>query len=102
MAKPNFTALVAANDNMALGAYRALYQAGIAIPDDVSIVGFDDIPEAAYYTPSLTTVRVDHIQLGMAGFEYLIQLLDDPETSIEPRTIEPKLIVRESTAAVTR
>lgn len=96
----SFTAIVAANDSMALGAYRALHQAGLTIPGDVSIVGYDDIPEAAYYCPPLTTVRVDHVRLGMAGFEYLIQLLDDPETTVESRLIEPKLIVRDSTIPV--
>ncbi len=95
-----FSAVVAANDSMALGAYRALHQAGLRVPDDVSVVGFDDILEAAYFTPPLTTVSHDYIQLGSVGFEYLMQLMDDPETHIEQRLIRPKLIVRESTARI--
>jgi DNA-binding LacI/PurR family transcriptional regulator len=95
-----FSAVIAANDSMALGAYRALHQAGLSIPDDVSVVGFDDILEAAYFTPPLTTVSHDYIQLGAIGFEYLMQLMDDPETPIEQKVIRPKLIMRESTAPV--
>jgi DNA-binding LacI/PurR family transcriptional regulator len=93
-----FSAVIAANDSMALGAYRALHQAGLSVPDDVSVVGFDDILEAAYFTPPLTTVSHDYIQLGAMGFEYLLHLIDDPETVVEQRLIQPKLIVRESTA----
>lgn len=95
-----FSAVVAANDSMALGAYRALHQAGLSVPDDVSVVGFDDILEAAYFTPPLTTVSHDYIQLGAMGFEYLMQLMDDPETRIEQKLIRPKLIVRDSTSPV--
>lgn len=96
-----FSAVIAANDSMALGAYRALHQAGLRVPDDVSVVGFDDILEAAYFTPPLTTISHDYIQLGSLGFEYLMQLMDDPETIIEQKRIRPKLIVRESTAPAT-
>jgi len=97
-----FSAVIAANDSMALGAYRALHQVGLAVPDDVSVVGFDDILEAAYFSPPLTTVRHNYIQLGALGFEYLLQLMDDPETPIEQKVITPKLIVRESTAPLER
>jgi DNA-binding LacI/PurR family transcriptional regulator len=93
-----FTAVVAANDSMALGVYRALYEAGLHVPEDVSVVGFDDIQEAAYFTPPLTTVRHDFIQLGAQGFEYLLKLMDDPDTQIEQRIILSKLILRDSTA----
>jgi DNA-binding LacI/PurR family transcriptional regulator len=98
----DFTAVIAANDNMALGAYRALHQEGLSVPDDVSVVGYDDIEEAAYYIPPLTTLTHDYIQLGALGFDYLMQLMDDPETTIEQKVIRPKLIVRESTASVSR
>ncbi len=93
-----FSAVIAANDSMALGAYRALHQAGLRVPEDVSVVGFDDILEAAYFTPPLTTVSHDYIQLGASGFAYLMRLMDDPEMVFEPQLIRPKLIVRESTA----
>jgi len=97
-----FSAVIAANDSMALGTYHALHQAGLSVPDDVSVVGFDDILEAAYFTPPLTTVSHDYIQLGVLGFEYLMLLMDDPETMIEQKVIRPKLIVRQSTSPVSR
>ncbi len=92
-----FTALVAANDSMALGAIRALHEAGLTVPQDVSVVGFDDIPEAAYFTPPLTTVRRNLIQLGVTGFEYLMQVMDDPDALPQQQVIVPRLIFREST-----
>jgi DNA-binding LacI/PurR family transcriptional regulator len=95
-----FSALIAANDNMALGALSALHQHGLRVPDDVSVVGFDDIPEAAYFIPPLSTVRHDFIQLGASGFEYLLQLMDDPQTPIVQKVIAPKLILRESSQPV--
>ncbi|QPC83851.1 LacI family DNA-binding transcriptional regulator [Phototrophicus methaneseepsis] len=95
-----FTAVIAANDNMALGAYRALHQAGLSVPDDVSVVGYDDIPEAAYYTPPLTTIRQNFIELGNSGFDYLLQIMDEPGTRIRQQLVEPKLIIRESTRSI--
>jgi LacI family transcriptional regulator len=94
----SFSAVIAANDNMALGALYALHEFGLNVPDHVSVVGFDDIPESAYFIPPLTTVRHNYIQLGALGFEYLLQLMDDPETPIVQKVITPKLIVRASAA----
>jgi DNA-binding LacI/PurR family transcriptional regulator len=96
----SFTAVIAANDSMAFGALRALYEVGLRVPEDVSVIGFDDIPEAAYFTPPLTTVRHNFIQLGIVGFEYLMQLMDDPETPIEQKIIVPKLILRDSVTSI--
>jgi LacI family transcriptional regulator len=93
----SFTAVVAANDSMAAGAIRALHQSGLSVPDDVSLVGYDDIPEAAYLLPALTTVRQNFIRLGISGFEYLLELMDDPETVPAQRTFSPELVIREST-----
>ena len=56
-----------ANDQMALGLLAALHEEGLAVPDDVSVVGFDDLPEAPYFTPPLTTVRQDFAELGRRG-----------------------------------
>ncbi len=97
-----FTALIAANDSMAFGAMRALTQQGFIIPDDVSVVGFDDIPEAAYFSPPLTTVRHNYIQLGLVGFEYLLELINERQTPIQQRLITPRLIIRESTITVNK
>ena len=98
--KPDFTAIISANDSMAFGAIRALYEAGLTVPHDVSVVGFDDIPEAAYFFPPLTTVRRNLIQLGMAGFEYLMQVMDDPEMPPNQKVLLPRLIFRESTESL--
>src|SRR5690606_32650068 len=94
----SFTAVISGNDSMALGAMRALYEAGLSVPDDISIVGYDDTPESGYFVPALTTVRQNFIQLGIIGFEYLIQSMDDPEANFEQRIISPEVIIRDSTA----
>jgi len=98
----DFTAIIAANDSMAFGAIRALYEAGLSVPEDVSVVGFDDAPEAAYFFPPLTTVRRNLIQLGITGFEYLMQIMDDPDTPAQPRVLLPRVIFRQSTRAARR
>lgn len=97
-----FTALIVANDQMALGAMRACQENDLRIPEDISIVGFDDIPEAEFLTPSLTTVRQDFDELGKQGIEYLIQYITDPFTPAVQQIIQPKLIVRASTAPPAR
>ena len=93
-----FTALVCGNDQMALGALRALHEAHLRVPEDVSVVGFDDESFVAYYEPPLTTMRQDFQEQARQGIEYLIQLINDPETVHEHKVICPHLIVRESTA----
>ena len=89
-ADPAVTAILCGNDDTALAVRRALYEAGRDVPGDVSIVGFDDVPGAAYWTPALTTVRMDFVALGRACVAAL--------TSEAPRLDAPRLIVRESTA----
>ncbi|GIK28347.1 MAG: lac repressor [Chloroflexota bacterium] len=93
-----FTALVAGNDQMALGAIAALHEHGLNVPDDVSVVGFDDIPESAYFLPALTTVHQDFKLLGEQSIELLISLIRNPEMPIHQRVLYPDLIVRGSTA----
>ncbi len=93
-----FTAVVCANDESALGAMHAAYNAGLKIPRDLSIVGFDDMDFAAHSTPPLTTVRQDYIALGTNAVEHLMSLIQNPSASPHQRVIFPKLIVRESTA----
>jgi DNA-binding LacI/PurR family transcriptional regulator len=96
----SLTAIIVANDSMALGVMRALYEAGLSVPQDVSVVGFDDIPEAAYFIPSLTTVRRNLIQLGMTGFEHLIKRMDDLEAPPQQHVIVPRIMFRSSTRAI--
>ena len=93
-----FTALFVANDRMALGALRALHERGIRVPEDVSVVGFDDMGEAAYFTPPLTTVRQDLQVLAQQSIEYLVSMIGNPSMLVQQRVLYPELIVRESTA----
>ena len=93
-----FTAVLAGNDQMALGLMHALTQRGFEVPGDVSIVGFDDIPEAEHFTPPLTTMRQDFNALGRDIMQSLLAVLQDEESPDLPSTA-PELIVRESTAA---
>ena len=93
-----FTAVLAGNDQMALGLMHALTQRGFQVPGDVSIVGFDDIPEAEHFTPPLTTMRQDFNALGRDIMQSLLAVLQDEESPDLPSTA-PELIVRESTAA---
>jgi len=92
------TALVVGNDQMALGAIRALRDAGIRVPEDVSVTGFDDIPEAAYFDPPLTTVRQDFEALGQQCVEYLTNVIKAPQTPRHQRVLYPTFVVRSSTA----
>jgi DNA-binding LacI/PurR family transcriptional regulator len=91
------TAIFAANDHLALGLMRALRQRGYAIPERVSIIGFDDVPEAAYYEPPLTTMRPDFAELGRVAMEMMLGHINREET-LRADTLVPELIVRESTA----
>jgi DNA-binding LacI/PurR family transcriptional regulator len=95
---PQVTAVFVANDQMALGLLRAMHEAGRAVPGDVSVVGFDDVPEAAYFTPPLTTVRQDFMEVGRQSFHLLLQEIADGTRSSRRLTVPADLIVRESTA----
>ncbi len=93
-----FDAVFVASDVVALGAIGALRDAGRRVPDDISVVGFDDIPLAAYYDPPLTTVRLPASELGQAAGRALLERIADP-TAAPSRTLLPtELIVRASTA----
>lgn len=93
----DFTAVFSANDQMALGLMNAFHQAGVRVPEDVSVVGFDDIPEAAYYWPPLTTVSQDFAELGRRCVATLIGALDATVPDFGS-TITPELVIRASTA----
>ncbi len=96
------TAIVAGNDLLAIGAMRALREAGLRVPDDVSLVGFNDMPLVDLLEPPLTTVRVPQYEMGEAAGRVMLQLLDDPNDrdAAQLRIEMPlELIVRRSTAA---
>ena len=95
-----FTALFAFNDISAIGAIKALQEAGRRVPEDVSVVGFDDIQSAAFQNPALTTVRQPLREMGMIAAETLLQRITAPTQAPYPKEIvvEPELITRQSTA----
>ena len=99
LGRRDFTAVFSANDQMALGLIHAFYDAGLSVPRDISIVGFDDIPEAAHFLPPLTTVRQDFAEVGRRSLGLLMDALNGvPEASYEQ--IPPKFVLRSSTAAL--
>jgi DNA-binding LacI/PurR family transcriptional regulator len=93
----DFTAIFSSNDQMALGLLHAIRDEGLEVPRDVSIVGFDDIPEAAHFWPPLTTVRQDFAELGRRCVEVLLGSTDAEATSLVP-----ELVVRRSSGPVSR
>jgi LacI family transcriptional regulator len=95
-----FTALFAYNDLSALGAIRAFQEAGLRVPHDISVVGFDDIQGAAYNTPSLTTVRQPLTRMGNLAAQTLLERIENKKDESEEIAVEPELVVRESTAAI--
>jgi LacI family transcriptional regulator len=92
-----FTALFAYNDISAIGAIRAFQEHGLRVPQDISVMGFDDIPGAMFQTPSLTTVRQPLNRMGEVAAQTLLERIEGnvEESNI---AIEPELVVRESTA----
>jgi len=98
-ADPEVTAIFAANDQMAIGVLRAFTEAGHDVPGHVSVVGFDDVPEAAYLSRSLTTVRQDLAHLATFGVGMLIDAIENPRRQDRRENVPVELMVRETTAA---
>ena len=95
--KEVFSALFAYNDISAIGAIWALREAGLRVPQDVSVVGFDDIPGAAFANPALTTVRQPLVRMGEIAAQALVSQIEQREEYVADIAIEPELIVRDST-----
>ncbi len=93
-----FTAVFCANDETALGAMHAIYDAGLRVPEDISIVGFDDAPFARHCVPPLTTVRQDNDALGSLAIRRLLTLIEQPDAAPQRQIILPTLVIRESAA----
>ena len=89
------TAVFLANDQMALGLLSALHEEGLTVPGDVSVIGFDDLPEAPYFTPPLTTVRQDFAELGRRGVQLVLARMRRED--LHPDPVPATLIVRAST-----
>jgi DNA-binding LacI/PurR family transcriptional regulator len=97
-ADPELTAIFCGNDTMALGVMRALAEHGLRVPADVSIVGFDDVPEAGYYRPPLTTVRQDFGEVGRQALSTLVDRMSGVIPAGRRVRVAPELIVRASVA----
>lgn len=95
--KKCFTALFAYNDVSAIGAIRAIQELGLRIPQDISVVGFDDIREAAYQTPRLTTVRQPLREMGETAAQTLVERIEGRKEYPSEIAIEPTLVIRDST-----
>lgn len=100
-AELDFTAVFAANDQIALGVVHGLVDRGVRVPDDVSVVGFDDIPESRHFLPPLTTVRQDFGALGARAVETVLAVLHH-ERTVPDAHIAPTLVERASTAPLER
>jgi DNA-binding LacI/PurR family transcriptional regulator len=98
--RPDVTAVFAANDPMALGLLRAMRERGLSAPEDVSVVGFDDVPEAEYFSPPLTSIRQDFDEIGRRSLALLLEHMQG-DARKRPRrvVVDPELVVRQSTAA---
>lgn len=106
-ARKTFTALFAFNDISAIGAIRALQEAGLRVPEDVSVLGFDDVYAAAFHNPALTTIRQPLFEMGILAAQTLLErLVKAPDNGAgeipATLTVEPKLIIRQSTAKAGR
>ncbi|MBT9330554.1 LacI family DNA-binding transcriptional regulator [Paracidobacterium acidisoli] len=96
--RTDFTAIFCFNDVSAIGAIRAISDAGLRVPEDISIIGFDDIISAAYYKPSITTVKQPLREMGTTGAQVVLDLIQHPDKEYPGEIImQPELIVREST-----
>jgi len=98
--KQPFTALFAYNDISAIGSIWAIREAGLRVPQDISVVGFDDIPGAAYANPGLTTVRQPLIRMGQIAAQTVVDQIEGRGEYVPEIAIEPEFVVRESTGPV--
>ena len=97
--RDDVTAVFVGNDHMAVGLIRAMTEAGRPVPGDVSVVGFDDVAEAGYFLPPLTTVHQDFEEVGRRCVSLLLQQIEgDQHIAGSVASVDPRLIVRASTA----
>jgi DNA-binding LacI/PurR family transcriptional regulator len=98
---PDLDAVVVGNDRMALGAMRVLERAGRRIPDDVAVTGFDNTPEAAWTSPSLTSVDQPLQEMGRRAVQVVLEHRDNPGAPVEVASLACTVMVRESTVGPT-
>jgi LacI family transcriptional regulator len=95
----DFTALFVGNDQMAAGSLDALKEAGLSVPDDISLIGFDDVIFAQYLTPKLTTIRQPLFEMGQAAAQRALGLLGNKETEVKGK-FDPELVIRQSVKTI--
>lgn len=95
-------AVFASNDAMAVGVYQALYKEGLRVPDDIAVIGYDDIQLAQYMTPPLTTIHQPKDSLGELAIDTLLHRLKEPETAPQILVLTPELVVRSSVGLINR
>jgi DNA-binding LacI/PurR family transcriptional regulator len=98
LAQSDCTAVFVANDQMSLGLIHGLHDAGVRVPEDISVVGFDDLPESAHYLPPLTTIRQDFAALGSSAVGSLLDQVEHPNRPVPGVRVRARLVVRSSTA----
>jgi LacI family transcriptional regulator len=94
----DFTAIAAANDLLALGCYDVFAERGVRCPEDLSVVGFNDMPFTARFSPPLTTIHIPHYEIGKAAAQLMLERLHDGDASTREVRLKPSLVVRDSTA----
>ncbi len=99
IARGEFTAIVAANDHMALGVLRALHARNIQVPRQISVAGYDDLPESRFFEPPLTTIHHDFVHQGERCVEVLLSMINRQPVDPPIQRLQPELVIRESTAA---
>jgi LacI family transcriptional regulator len=97
---PEFTAVLAGNDLLALGVYDALSERGLRCPDDISVVGFNDMPFMDKVFPPMTTVRIPHYEIGAEAARLLLEVLNDPDRHPRSLLLPLTMVVRSSTGPV--
>jgi len=97
---PQLTAIFACNDLMAIGALRAIREAGLSVPEDISLIGHDDIEMASYTQPALTTIAQPIEQLAETAIQYLLERIEQPEISPRRTVLPNELIIRKSTRRI--
>lgn len=98
---PEITAVFCTNDEMALGAIKACWDSGRRVPEDVSVIGFDDIPYGRYLHPALTTVKQPVIEFGYRAVKYLDEFLKNQRTELPCETLDTELVIRDSVMDIT-
>jgi LacI family transcriptional regulator len=93
---------VAGNDLMALGCYDVLAERGLRCPDDLSVVGFNDMPFSERFNPPLTTIRIPHYEIGAAAADLLLERLQNPDAPARHIMLAPELVVRASSLTTRR